>query len=85
MHRTKLRKVGGSVMMAIPPALLEVADLRTGSDVTVSFSSGKLVIERPAKPAYTLQQLLDVSDYAGEHSGEDNSWTTDSAIGHELL
>ncbi|MBV9567389.1 MAG: antitoxin, partial [Hyphomicrobiales bacterium] len=33
MHTTNLRKVGGSVMLAVPPALLDVLHLAPGAKV----------------------------------------------------
>jgi antitoxin ChpS len=33
MHTTNLRKVGGSVMLAVPPALLDVLQLQIGADI----------------------------------------------------
>ncbi|WP_443080755.1 AbrB/MazE/SpoVT family DNA-binding domain-containing protein [Thiocapsa imhoffii] len=33
MHQTTLRKVGGSVMLAIPPAILDLLHLRAGATV----------------------------------------------------
>lgn len=45
MHTTTLRKVGGSVMLSVPPALLEQMHLQAGSSVTISLEGGKLVVE----------------------------------------
>ena len=36
MHTTVLRKVGGSIMLAVPPALLDILDLRPGAKVGVA-------------------------------------------------
>jgi antitoxin ChpS len=36
MHTTSLRKVGGSVMLAVPPAILDLLKLRAGATVGVS-------------------------------------------------
>jgi antitoxin component of MazEF toxin-antitoxin module len=33
MHTTNLRKVGGSIMLAVPPALLDILRLRLGAKV----------------------------------------------------
>jgi antitoxin ChpS len=33
MHTTILRKVGGSVMLAVPPAILEILRLKAGATV----------------------------------------------------
>ncbi len=45
MHITSLRKVGGSVMMAVPPAMLEMLHLSAGATVGVSVEAGRLVVE----------------------------------------
>jgi antitoxin ChpS len=36
MHTTNLRKVGGSIMLSVPPAILEQLRLQAGSTVTLS-------------------------------------------------
>ena len=33
MHTTNLRKVGGSVIPAVPPVVLDILDLRAGAAV----------------------------------------------------
>ena len=38
MHTTHLRKVGGSVMLAVPPALLKLLNLQAGANVLVWLS-----------------------------------------------
>ena len=35
MHTTNLRKVGGSIMLAVPPALLDILHLRPGAKVGI--------------------------------------------------
>lgn len=45
MHTTNLRKVGGSIMLAIPPAILEILRLKAGATVGVSLSDGLLIVE----------------------------------------
>jgi antitoxin ChpS len=42
--RTTLRKVGGSVMLAVPPAILDLLDLTAGSSVGIAIDNGRLVI-----------------------------------------
>ena len=42
MHTTDLRKVGGSIMLAVPPALLDILRLRPGAKVGIA------VRKRPA-------------------------------------
>ena len=38
MHTTNLRKVGGSVMLAVPPALLDILHLQPGATVGIGAS-----------------------------------------------
>ncbi len=44
MHTTNLRKVGGSVMLAVPPAILDLLHLQVGATVSVDVDDGRLVI-----------------------------------------
>ena len=42
MHTTNLRKVGGSIMLAVPPALLDLLKLGVGAKVDVAVEKGRL-------------------------------------------
>jgi len=55
MHTTSLRKVGGSVMMAVPPAVLDLLDLKVGTVVGMDVDGERLVIQSQKRPRYTLQ------------------------------
>jgi len=46
MHTTNLRKVGGSVMLAVPPALLDILHLQPGATVGIAVDSNVLIYER---------------------------------------
>jgi antitoxin ChpS len=85
MHTTNLRKVGGSVMLAIPPALLDILQLTAGAQVGLAVDNGRLVIEPKAKPRYTMAELLAASDYSQPQSPEDREWLDAPAVGKELL
>jgi antitoxin ChpS len=58
MHTTNLRKVGGSVMLAVPPALLDILQLQPGVKVGIAVESGCLVVEPRPPRRYTLDELL---------------------------
>lgn len=45
MRITTLRKVGGSVMLAVPPAFLDLLRLRAGATVGIAVEGNRLVIE----------------------------------------
>lgn len=85
MHMTNLRKVGGSIMLAVPPALLDVLKLKAGASVGVAVDGDRLIIEASLKPRYTMAELLAASDYSAEPSDEDRQWLDAPAVGQELL
>ncbi len=84
MHTTTLRKVGGSVMLAVPPAFLDLLHLQSGNTVAVSVDGGRLVIEPQPRPRYTLAELLAASDYSQPQSPEEREWIDSPAVGREL-
>jgi antitoxin ChpS len=85
MHTTNLRKVGGSVMLAVPPALLDLLHLSAGAKVGLAVDNGRLVVEPQSRPRYTLDELLAGSDYSQPQSPEDREWVDAPAAGHEPL
>ena len=85
MHVTNLRKVGGSVMLAVPPALLDLLHLKAGAAVGVAVDGGRLVVEPVTRPRYTLAELLAASDYSQPRSDEEQDWVNGAAIGGELI
>jgi len=84
MYKTNLRKVGGSVMLAVPPALLESAGLSEGSKVGVSLDGGRLVIE-PDAHSYTLEELLSQCEASENFSPLETEWLESPTAGKELL
>lgn len=82
MHSTYLRKVGGSVMLVVPPAVLEMMDLSAGSRVNLAAEKGRLIVE---KPKYTLEELLSQCDPNAPMSDEDKAWINGRPVGKELL
>jgi antitoxin ChpS len=85
MHVTKLRAVGGSVMFAIPKALLESLDLKANASVGVSVSDGKLIVYPHPKPRYTLAELLAQCDASAQRTPEDDAWLNDGPAGREEI
>ncbi|HEY6454271.1 MAG TPA: antitoxin [Steroidobacteraceae bacterium] len=85
MATTTLRKVGGSVMLAVPPAMLDSLRLVPGSKVNLSVEDGRLVVGPQARLHYTLAQLLAQSDYSHGPTAEDERWTNGGSVGEELL
>jgi len=85
MYATNLRKVGGSVMLAVPPALLDILQLTAGSKVGLAVDNDRLVVERAARPRYTMAELLAASDYSGPQPAEEREWVDAPAVGRELI
>lgn len=85
MHTTNLRKVGGSIMLAVPPALLNLLRLKAGATVAVEVENGRLIVEPQQRPRYTLEELLAASDYSQPLPPEEREWVDVPAVGRELL
>ena len=85
MHTTNLRKVGGSIMLAVPPAILDLLHLRAGATVAVSVDGGRLVVEPQQHPRYTLDELLAQCDASAEMTEEERDWIDAKPVGGELL
>jgi len=89
MHTTNLRKVGGSVMLAVPPALLSVLQLHPGAKVGIAIESGCLVVQPRQHPRYTLGELLAQCDPKARRpkrrSKQEQEWLDSRPIGGELI
>ncbi|MDI3439598.1 antitoxin [Erwinia aphidicola] len=85
MYITNLRKVGGSVMLAVPPALLDVLQLNAGAKVGMAVDAGRLIVEAQSRPRYTLEQLLAQCDSQAEVSSDDREWLNNKPVGGELI
>lgn len=84
MHTTTLRKVGASVMLAVPPALLDALELRAGTRVSIGIEEGQLVVAKRPRPRYTVEELL---AQCGEDAAddEDGAWLDARPVSKELL
>lgn len=85
MHSTNLRKVGGSVMLAIPPAILEQLHLKAGAKVGLAVDGERLVMQPRPKPRYTLDELLAQSDDSKPMSPKEWAWLDAPTMGREVL
>ena len=81
MYTSNLRRVGGSVMLAVPPAI----QMESGSAVSMAVESGRLIIEPSVRKKYSLQELLAQCDASAPISSEDGAWTASTAAGRELI
>jgi antitoxin ChpS len=85
MHTTNLRKVGGSVMLVIPPVLLNLLHLKADAAVAVGVEDGRLIVDPKPRPRYTLEELLAKCDYSEPMPPEDREWIDAPPVGRELL
>ncbi len=85
MHITSLRKVGGSVMLAVPPACRCSWSRKAGGTVGLAVDHGCLIVNPKPRPRYTLDELLAQCDANAELSVEDKAWLDGPAVGGELL
>lgn len=85
MHTTNLRKVGGSIMLAVPPALLDILRLRPGVKVGIAVEKGRLVVEPQQRPRYTLDELLAQCDPKAARTKVEREWLRNNPVGGELI
>jgi len=82
-HTAKLRKVGGSIMLAIPPNMLADLNLTADSQVGLEVANGKLMVEPRKRPKYTLEELL--KDYDPTIDAELREWLDAPPVGREII
>lgn len=85
MHLSTLRAVGGSVMFAIPKSILEGLGLTPNSQVGLSVSEGRLIVEPNPRPRYTLAELIGQCDLSAPTTAEEQAWLEAEPAGREAL
>ena len=87
MYTTYLRKVGGSVMLAVPPSILDQFQLKAGAQVGLAIEGERLILEPRPRPKYTLEELLARCDHSIplERTEEELEWLNSAPVGRELL
>jgi len=90
MHTTNLRKVGGSVMLAVPPVLLDILHLQPGATVGIAVVRGRMIVEPKKRRRYTLEQLLAKCDpnaprARGRSKKEQQKWLDGKPVGDEII
>jgi antitoxin ChpS len=90
VHTTNLRKVGGSVMLAVPPALLDILNLQPGATVGIAVERGRIIVEPQKRRRYTLKQLLAKCDPSaprarGRSNKEQQEWLDSKPAGGEII
>lgn len=84
MYMVKLRKVGGSVMLTVPPAILELLDMDSNTLASLHIDDGKLIVVPEKHKKYTLHSLLTECHPCAADS-VDSEWTSGYPQGQELI
>jgi antitoxin ChpS len=84
MTTARLRTLGGSTIVAIPPALLSQIGLAAGGKIEISIDGDQLVLRKPARvrPRYTLAELLAQCEPGPFEV--DRDWIDAPAVGKEF-
>ncbi|MCV5991554.1 antitoxin, partial [Escherichia coli] len=59
MHTTRLKRVGGSVMLTVPPALLNALSLGTDNEVGMVIDNGRLIVGSDGRTYDLLAEVLE--------------------------
>ena len=71
-------------MVALPKPFLAEANLKPGSEVTVSIENGAIMLA-PSGPRYTLQELLARCDFRKKLSRAAREWQDAPPVGKEVI
>ncbi|WP_375653824.1 AbrB/MazE/SpoVT family DNA-binding domain-containing protein [Bartonella sp. AP19HLJMH] len=85
MYITKLRKVRGSVILSIPPALLDVLHLSENTQVGLVVDNGRLIVKPQVSPNDTLEELLAQCNPSDDFADDDMEWFDAKPVDRELL
>ena len=84
---SKVRKVGGSLMVTIPSELVEAFGLRAQQDVTLIGRAGEIALQptvhRPRR--YSVEELIASMDLSAPRAPEDVEWEAAPRVGREII
>jgi antitoxin ChpS len=84
VHKGVLRRVGGSIVVALPPALLDELRLGAKSTVAIAIEGDGIVLRPQARPRYTLSELIAACDDTAPLEPDDQ-WNSGPPAGRELI
>jgi antitoxin ChpS len=86
MHKAKIRAVGGSAMVAIPPVLLDALQLAPNASVDLAIDGNRLIITpQPRKGRIGLAARLALCDYSKPAADDERAWIDAPRVGREVL
>jgi antitoxin ChpS len=80
-----VRKVGGSLMIALPAAATQQFRLSAGSKLSVHIGQEEISVRPVKAKRYTLEELLAQCDPNVPRSEEEIEWLNDPPRGRELI
>jgi antitoxin ChpS len=85
--RVVVRKVGGSLMAAMPADVVKDMGLTAGMALAVAYDGERLILApKAAEPKrYTLRQILDSCNFDLPKTAEEMEWETAPRVGLEAL
>jgi antitoxin ChpS len=86
MTKATFRAVGGSVMVAIPPPMLEALRLGANSSVEISIDGSRLIIEpRPQTGRIGLEARLALCDFTQPETADERAFLEAPPTGREQI
>ena len=84
LHTAKLHNIGGSLMVEVPPDILQCLTLSEGALVEMAVEGSCLVVRPVRRTSYSLGDLLAKCDTSAE-SAIERAWFDAEPVGNELL
>jgi len=72
-------------MLTVPPALLDLLQLRAGAEVGIAVEKGRLVVAPHSRPKYRMDELLAQTRPARVRSAKEREWVRSKPVGRELI
>jgi antitoxin ChpS len=85
MHTTTLRMSGNSIILDIPPELLNALQFSAGARVRLTVDGGCLLVEPASRLTYTLDELLSKCDDSAEFTSQELAWLNVRPFGKEVM
>ncbi|RBP05681.1 antitoxin ChpS [Roseiarcus fermentans] len=84
---SRVRKVGGSLMVTIPSDLVEAFGLRAQQEVTLISREGEIAVQpvAPRPRRYSLEELIASMDLSAPQAPEEAEWEDAPRVGREII
>ena len=72
-------------MLAVPPALLDILRLQSGSTVGLAIDAGEFVVTPTKRSRYSFDELLSQCNPMARRTREEREWLDGKRAGGELI